>query len=67
VKGEGDRQERVRVRKEKWSLFEVAVKECQLPAQVVAAARHQAQDLQCRLATEDEPVVAAGWGWLDGI
>lgn len=47
--------------------FEVAVKDCALPADVVAAARHQAQNLQSRLASGDEPVVAAGWRWLDSI
>lgn len=47
--------------------FDAAAKACQLPADVVAAARHQAQDLESRLAAEDEPVVAAGWRWLDSM
>ena len=47
--------------------FEQARIDCALPPGVVAAARSAASELQVRLAGEDEPVVAAGWAWLDNV
>jgi predicted RNA-binding protein associated with RNAse of E/G family len=45
--------------------FEQTVAEYRLPSDVVAAARTTAADLRKRLAIAVEPVMAAGWDWLD--
>ena len=45
--------------------FEQARIDCQLPHDVIAAAHSAAAELQIRLARDTEPVVAAGWDWLD--
>ncbi|MFJ9774965.1 DUF402 domain-containing protein [Kitasatospora sp. NPDC101157] len=45
--------------------FEQAVVECLMPVDVVGAARAAAASLQTMLADATEPVVAAGWRWLD--
>ncbi len=45
--------------------FEQTVIACRLPGDVVTAARMTAKDLQARLTTPSEPVVAAGWDWLN--
>ncbi len=47
--------------------FEQARIDCELPRDVITAARSAASELQVRLARENEPVVAAGWGWLDKV
>jgi hypothetical protein len=45
--------------------FEQAVIDCRLPGDVVTTARTTAADLRSRLASRSEPVVAAGWDWLN--
>ncbi|MEU8515785.1 DUF402 domain-containing protein [Kitasatospora sp. NPDC048722] len=45
--------------------FEQAVVECRMPADVVRAARAAAAASQIMLADATEPVVTAGWRWLD--
>ncbi|QIZ00920.1 DUF402 domain-containing protein [Streptomyces sp. S1D4-11] len=45
--------------------FEQTVVECMIPQDVVTAARAAASDLQSRLANASDPVVVAGWEWLE--
>jgi hypothetical protein len=45
--------------------FEQTVAEYAIPQAVVTAARAAASDLQTRLADATEPVVLAGWEWLE--
>ena len=47
--------------------FEQARIDCELPEHVVTAARSAVVELQVRLAHEQEPVVAAGWDWLNKV
>nr|WP_237556428.1 DUF402 domain-containing protein [Streptomyces sp. SID5464] len=44
--------------------FEQAITEYRLPSEVITAARAEAASLRGRLADAAEPVVAAGWQWL---
>ncbi|MFG1707039.1 DUF402 domain-containing protein [Nonomuraea sp. M3C6] len=45
--------------------FEQTVAECVVPQAVITAARAAASDLQTRLASATEPVIPAGWEWLE--
>ncbi|MEU4409088.1 DUF402 domain-containing protein [Streptosporangium sp. NPDC023963] len=45
--------------------FERTVAECMVPQAVITAARAAASDLRTRLATATEPVIPAGWEWLE--
>lgn len=47
--------------------FERAITECRLPPGVITAARAEAASLRGRLADAAEPVVAAGWQWLERV
>ncbi|MEU0383218.1 DUF402 domain-containing protein [Streptomyces chartreusis] len=47
--------------------FEQAITEYRLPSEVITAARAEAASLRSRLADAAEPVVAAGWQWLERV